>query len=165
MSQIEFKEGDYVVYPAHGVGRLTGYEKHSIAGHDVKLLVISFDKERMTLRLPENKIDSAGLRTLATKEEISDALEILKTKIRVKRTMWSRRAQEYETKINSGDLKNLAEVLRELYKSNREIDQSYSERQIYQAALERFIREVSIVEQIDEHETLMHIENILLNVA
>jgi CarD family transcriptional regulator len=165
MSTISIKEGDYVVYPAHGVGRLTSYENHNIAGHQVRLLVIAFDKERMTLRLPENKIDSAGLRPLATKVEISDALEILKIKIRTKRTMWSRRAQEYEAKINSGNLVSIAEVLRELFKTNKESDQSYSERQIYQAALERFIREVSIVEQIDEQETLLHIENILLNVA
>ena len=165
MSELSLKEGEYVVYPAHGVGRLTGYEKHNIAGHEVRLLVITFDKERMTLRLPENKIDAAGLRSLSTKNEISDALKILKTKIRTKRTMWSRRAQEYETKINSGNLISIAEVLRELHKANKETDQSYSERQIYQSALERFIREISIVEQLDEQETLLQVENILLNVA
>lgn len=165
MSAFAIKEGEYVVYPAHGVGRLTGYETHDIGGQKIKLLVILFEKERMTLRLPEPKAESAGLRPLSDKIDIASALEVLKIKIRVKRTMWSRRAQEYEAKINSGDLVSIAEVLRELFKINRDIDQSYSERQIYQAALDRFVREISIVEEIDEQEAQIHIENLLLNVS
>lgn len=155
------KQGDYVVYPAHGVGKLVGLEKHNIGGADVDLMVIYFEKERMTLRLPEGKAKTAGLRPIATKEDMSDALELLKVKIRVKRTMWSRRAQEYETKINSGDPRSIAEVLRELYRSNRDTDQSYSERQIYQAALERFIRELCVIEQIDEQDAMSYVENLL----
>lgn len=155
------KQGDYVVYPAHGVGKLVGLEKHNIGGADVDLMVIYFEKERMTLRLPEGKAKTAGLRTIATKEDMSDALELLKVKIRIKRTMWSRRAQEYEAKINSGDPRSIAEVLRELYRSNRDTDQSYSERQIYQAALERFIRELCVIEQIDEQDAMSYVENLL----
>lgn len=157
----KLKEGDYVVYPAHGVGKLVGIEKHMIAGNSVDLMVITFEKERMTLRLPEGKAKAAGLRSVVSKDDMNEALELLKVKIRVKRTMWSRRAQEYETKINSGNPRCIAEVLRELYRSNRETDQSYSERQIYQAALERFIRELCVVEQIDEQDALSYVENLL----
>jgi CarD family transcriptional regulator len=164
MNKLSVKEGDYVVYPAHGVGRLVGRETHMIAGMSVDLLVIVFEKERMTLRLPETKAVLAGLRPLVTKDDMLDALELLKVKTRVKKTMWSRRAQEYETKINSGDLKSIAEVLRELFRSSKDVEQSYSERQIYQAALERFIRELSIVDQIEEQEAAVYVEN-LLNVA
>ncbi|CAO4836850.1 MAG: RNA polymerase-binding transcription factor CarD [Holosporales bacterium] len=153
--------GEYVVYPAHGVGKLVGIEKHNIGGYDVDLMVIYFEKERMTLRLPQAKAKTAGLRSVTSKEEMAEALELLKLKIRVKRSMWSRRAQEYEAKINSGDPKAIAEVLRELYRSNRDTDQSYSERQIYQAALERFIRELCVIEQIDEQEAMSYVENLL----
>jgi CarD family transcriptional regulator len=161
MSKLSVKDGDFVVYPAHGVGRLIGRETHVIAGMNVDLLVIVFEKERMTLRLPESKAVAAGLRPISSREEMVEALDKLKTKIRVKKTMWSRRAQEYEAKINSGDLRNIAEVLRELFRVNKDIDQSYSERQIYQAALERFIREMAIIEQIDEQEASSCIENLL----
>ncbi|CAO5678966.1 MAG: RNA polymerase-binding transcription factor CarD [Holosporales bacterium] len=164
MNTLPIKEGDFVVYPAHGVGKLIGRESHQIAGVKVDLLVILFEKERMTLRLPESKAVLAGLRPLVSKDDMLDALELLKVKTRVKKAMWSRRAQEYESKINSGDLKNIAEVLRELYKSSKDVEQSYSERQIYQAALERFTRELSIIEQINEQEATLYVEN-LLNAA
>ena len=164
MNKLSIKEGDHVVYPAHGVGRLVGRETHNIAGMSVDLLVIVFERERMTLRLPESKAVLAGLRPLVAKDDMLEALDLLKVKTRVKKTMWSRRAQEYESKINSGDLKSIAEVLRELFRSSKDVEQSYSERQIYQAALERFIRELSIVDQIDEQEATVYVEN-LLNVA
>ncbi|MBP9752389.1 MAG: CarD family transcriptional regulator [Proteobacteria bacterium] len=164
MSTVQIKDGEFVVYPAHGVGKLVGRETHEIAGTKVVLLVILFEKERMTLRLPESKAILAGLRSLVSKDGMLEALDLLKVKTRVKKAMWSRRAQEYETKINSGDLKNIAEVLRELFRSSKDTEQSYSERQIYQAALERFTRELSIVEQINEQEAASYVEN-LLNVA
>jgi len=158
---LKFKEGDYVVYPAHGVGKLTGIERHTIGGSEMELFVILFEKDRMTLRLPKAKADAAGLRPIATKEYMREAVEILKLKTRSKRSMWSRRAQEYEAKINSGDPVNLASVLRELYRSQKESDQSYSERQIYQQAMERFVREYAIVQNVDEQKAIEHIESVL----
>lgn len=161
MSIENLKDGDFVVYPAHGVGKLMGKETHEIGGHSVELYVINFDKERMTLRLPKAKAKAAGLRPVVTIDEMNDALEALKTKVKVKRTMWSRRAAEYETKINSGDPKCIAEVIRDLFRVNRELDQSYSERQIYQAAMERFVREYSVVTAQGEDESINALEDIM----
>jgi len=161
MTKQKIKQGDYVVYPAHGVGQLMGTEQHNISGMEVELLVISFEKDRMVLRLPKSKAYAAGLRAISSKKNMDGALDILKTKIRTRRTMWSRRAQEYETKINSGDPISLAEVLRELFRSPSDSDQSYSERQIYQAALERFTREMCLVEKIDEADATRQIEDIM----
>jgi len=161
----EFKVGDFVVYPAHGVGKLTEIETHEISSQTIQLLVINFDKERMTLRLPINKARSAGLRHLSTNEEMTTALDMLTIKTRHKKTMWSRRAQEYEAKINSGDPKSIAEVLRELYRANGEVEQSYSERQIYQAAFERLSRELAAVEAIEEDEAMKKVSFILTKVA
>ena len=161
MVKEKFNEGDYVVYPAHGVGKLVGMESQEIAGHSVKLLVISFEKDRMVLRLPASKAQDSGLRPISTKSVMSEAVKTLKTKTKARRTMWSRRAQEYETKINSGDLVALAEVIRDLYRSADQPDQSYSERQLYQGAMERFIREYAAVEEIDETTAVTKLENIL----
>ncbi|MDP2193564.1 MAG: CarD family transcriptional regulator [Alphaproteobacteria bacterium] len=161
----KLKEGDYVVYPAHGVGKLVGTEQHNISGMEIELLVINFEKDRMVLRLPSDKAFASGLRPVSSKQIMETALETLKTKIRARRTMWSRRAQEYETKINSGDPVSLAEVLRELYRAQGDADQSYSERQIYQAALERFTREMCVVEQIDEEAATKQIETLMESVA
>lgn len=147
----DFKEGDFVVYPAHGVGRLVKFEVYEVDGVKAELMVITFDRDRMTLRLPPNKAKSFGLRPLSSKEHMNLALESLKHKMKARRTMWSRRAQEYEAKINSGDLNAIAEVLRELHRSPSQSDQSYSERQIYQSALERLARELAAVESIGEH--------------
>lgn len=165
MIKHKLKEGDYVVYPAHGVGKLMGREQHNISGMEIELLVITFEKDRMVLRLPSDKAFASGLRPISSKKIIETALETLKTKVRARRTMWSRRAQEYETKINSGDPISLAEVLRELYRTQGDADQSYSERQIYQAALERFIREMCVVEQIDEDVATKQIETLMESVA
>ena len=156
-----FKDGDYVVYPAHGVGQIIGYENQEIDGYAIQLLVVSFERERMILRLPLPKAKASGLRHLSTREEMDKALQSLSVRTRAKRTMWSRRAQEYEAKINSGDPNSIAEVIRDLHKSNAQADQSFSERQIYQAAVERFIRELAAVEKIEEAEAVKKLEGFL----
>ncbi len=142
--------GDYVVYPTHGVGKITAIEEQLIAGFTLRLFVIDFEKEKMTLRVPVDKVDDAGLRKLSTRQQIDVALTTLKGRSRVSRAMWSRRAQEYEAKINSGDPVSIAEVVRDLHRNAGQPDQSYSERQIYEAALERLARELAAVERIDE---------------
>jgi CarD family transcriptional regulator len=157
----EFSTGDYVVYPSHGVGRILALETQQIAGYDLKVFVISFEKDRMTLRLPIGQARAAGLRKLSTPTEMKAALTRLKGRTRARRTMWSRRAQEYEAKINSGDPASIAEVVRDLYRNTGQADQSYSERQIYQAALDRLAREFAVVEQIDEETATRKLEALL----
>lgn len=157
----DFSQGDYVVYPAHGVGQIEGVETHTIGGMDVSLYAISFEKDRMRLKIPVMKAQDAGLRKLSSSDRMDDAIKTLKGKSRVRRTMWSRRAQEYETKINSGDPVAIAEVLRDLKRSNDDTEQSYSERQIYQSALERLAREVAAVEKITEVKATEQLEGIL----
>ena len=142
--------GDYVVYPTLGVGKVTGFEEQEIAGDKLKLIVIDFNKDRMILRVPVKKAETSGLRRLSSKDEMKIALKTLKGRSRVRRTMWSRRAQEYEAKINSGDPVSIAEVVRDLHRNADQPDQSYSERQIYQAAFERLVRELAAVQDIDE---------------
>jgi len=157
----EFGTGDYVVYPTHGVGRVTGIEKQEISGHLLKLIIIKFEKDRMTLRVPVGKAEAAGLRKLSSRKMMDTALTTLKGRSRVKRTMWSRRAQEYEAKINSGDPVSIAEVVRDLHRGPEQPDQSYSERQMYQAALDRLSRELAAVEKIDEAAASHKLEEIL----
>ncbi|MCW2238288.1 CarD family transcriptional regulator [Azospirillum canadense] len=164
-NKLDFEAGDFVVYPAHGVGRVEGIETHSIAGMEVQLYAITFEKERMTLKVPVGKAKAAGLRRLSTKDRIKVALETLQGRSRVRRTMWSRRAQEYEAKINSGDPVSIAEVVRDLYRGADQSDQSYSERQIYQAALERLARELAAVEKIDEMKATERLELVLKKAA
>jgi CarD family transcriptional regulator len=159
--QSKFEPGDYVVYPAHGLGLVTAIETRSVAGFDLEMLVIEFEKEKMTLRIPLGKVGAAGLRSLSSKKDMADALKTLKGKVRVKRTMWSRRAQEYEAKINSGSIVQVAEVVRDLYRNAEQPDQSYSERQIYQAALERLMRELAAVDRTDEDTAQAKLESIL----
>ena len=144
-----FSSGDFVVYPAHGVGKVTSIETQVIAGQKVELFVISFERDRMTLRVPVRKVENSGLRKLSTRKVMEAALTTLKGRARVKRAMWSRRAQEYEAKINSGDLISIAEVVRDLHRSESQPEQSYSERQLYESALDRMAREVAAIEQID----------------
>lgn len=156
-----FKEGDYVVYPAHGVGRVVGHETQAVGDIEVQLVVVSFEKDRMTLRLPLARAKAAGLRPLSTSEDMTQALQMLSIRTKSRRTMWSRRAQEYEAKINSGDPKSIAEVIRDLYRATTQSDQSYSERQIYQAAMERFVRELAAVEKIDETSAVQKLEGFL----
>jgi CarD family transcriptional regulator len=145
----EFSVGDSVVYPAHGVGAIQGVETQAVAGMSLEVYVITFDHEKMTLRVPTGKAKTAGLRPLAANDVMSKAMTTLKGRARVKRTMWSRRAQEYEAKINSGDLVSIAEVVRDLHRADNQPEQSYSERQLYESALDRMAREVAAIERID----------------
>ena len=147
---LEFRPNDYVVYPAHGVGKIVTVEEQEVAGTKLELFVISFEKDKMTLRVPTAKATSVGMRSLSSPDLVDEALKTLKGKAKVKRAMWSRRAQEYEQKINSGDLISIAEVVRDLHRTDDQPDQSYSERQLYEAALERLTREVAAVERLDE---------------
>ncbi len=144
-----FAVSDHVVYPAHGVGRIVAVETQEVAGMALEVYVIGFDHEKMTLRVPTKKAKTAGLRSLAGSDVVSKAMTTLKGRARVKRTMWSRRAQEYEAKINSGDLISIAEVVRDLHRADNQPEQSYSERQLYESALDRMAREVAAIEQID----------------
>jgi len=145
-----FSVGESVVYPAHGVGRIVALEKQEVAGLELELFVIEFMQDKMTLRVPTTKIQSVGMRKLAEDPTLKKALTTLKGRPRVKRTMWSRRAQEYEAKINSGDLVSIAEVVRDLYRSENQPEQSYSERQLFEQALDRMARELAAVEELDE---------------
>ena len=156
-----FRTNEYVVYPAHGVGRIVGIEEQEIAGMSLELFVITFDKDKMTLRVPTSKLESVGMRKLADESVVKKAMETLKGRARIKRTMWSRRAQEYEAKINSGDLVSIAEVVRDLYRSETQPEQSYSERQLYEAALDRMAREVAVVEKLDERGAVQRITEVL----
>jgi CarD family transcriptional regulator, regulator of rRNA transcription len=148
MPQTGFKPGDHIVYPAHGVGRVLGVEKQTMAGIDLEVFVISFEQDKMTLRVPTGKARSCGMRALASSQVVNDALKTLQGRARIKRTMWSRRAQEYEAKINSGDLVSIAEVVRDLHRGGDQPEQSYSERQLYESALDRMARELAAVENI-----------------
>ena len=157
----DFSIGDHVVYPAHGVGQIQGIETQEVAGLSLEVYVITFDHEKMTLRVPTKKAVTAGLRSLAADDVVTKALTTLKGRARIKRTMWSRRAQEYEAKINSGDPVSIAEVVRDLHRNADQPDQSYSERQIYQAALDRLARELAAVEDIDETAAAQRLEDML----
>ena len=153
--------GDFVVYPTHGVGKVLDIENQEYSGHKLKLYVVEFDRDRMTLRVPTDKAEISGLRRLSSKKTIEKALTILKGRARVKRTMWSRRAQEYEMKINSGDPLAIAEVVRDLHRNTGQPDQSFSERQIYEAALDRLACEVGAVEKTDPEKATEKLEGIL----
>jgi CarD family transcriptional regulator len=158
---LAFATGEYVVYPTHGVGRVIGVEKQEISGMSLEVIVISFDKEKMTLRVPVAKTEAAGMRRLSTRKTMESAMTTLRGKARVKRTMWSRRAQEYEAKINSGNPVSIAEVVRDLHRNVGQPDRSYSERQLYEAAFERLLREVAAVDQIDTDAAAQLLEKIL----
>ena len=156
-----FKTNEFIVYPAHGVGQILAIEEQEVAGAKLELFVINFVKDKMTLRVPTAKIVSVGMRKLAEAPLVKRALETLKGRARIKRTMWSRRAQEYEAKINSGDIVAIAEVVRDLFRSDTQPEQSYSERQLYEAALDRLSREIAAVQKITETEAIKEIEGAL----
>ena len=158
---LSFDVGDYVVYPKHGVGRVIELQSTEISGMRLELYVLRFEKERMTLRVPTNKAESVGMRKLSSDKTLREALDTLKGKPKVKRTMWSRRAQEYEAKINSGDLTSIAEVTRDLFRADDQPEQSYSERQIFEAASSRLARELAAMEEVDEPTALKQILEIL----
>ena len=159
----EFLPEQYVVYPSHGIGQILEKEKKEIAGQMLTMYVIEFEKEKMTLRVPIEKTKEIGVRKVSTKNQLKEIFEILTGKAKIRRTMWSRRAQEYETKINSGDIKLLSEVVRDLFRSDSQPEQSYSERQLYEAARERLSREVAVIEKTDEQKAIEKIETILNN--
>ena len=148
--QETYVEGDYVVYPTHGVGKVERIATEEIAGHKLELIHITFEENRMTLRVPVSKARSAGLRKLATRKMFDDALNVLRGRARIKRTMWSRRAQEYEAKINSGDPLQIAEVVRDLHRNSGQPDQSFSERQIYEQAMDRLAAELAALDRTDK---------------
>jgi CarD family transcriptional regulator len=158
VQRLGFKTGEYIVYPAHGVGLITAIEEQEVAGLTLELFVISFEQDKLTLRVPVSKIKSVGMRKLAEEDMVKKALETVTGRARVKRTMWSRRAQEYEAKINSGDLISISEVVRDLFRSENQPEQSYSERQLYEAALDRMAREISAVNKISTTESVVLIE-------
>jgi CarD family transcriptional regulator len=153
-----FKTHEFIVYPSHGVGQILAIEEQEVAGAKLELFVINFVKDKMTLRVPIAKVSSVGMRKLAEGPMVKRALDTLKGRARIKRTMWSRRAQEYEAKINSGDIVAIAEVVRDLFRSDTQPEQSYSERQLYEAALDRLAREISAVHRITETEAIKEIE-------
>ncbi|MFO6463941.1 CarD family transcriptional regulator [Jannaschia sp. KMU-145] len=157
----EFRPNDFVVYPAHGVGQIVSIEKQEVAGFELELFVISFAKDKMMLRVPTNKATDVGMRSLSPPDVVTKAMTTLKGKARVKRAMWSRRAQEYEAKINSGDLIAIAEVVRDLHRNDEQREQSYSERQLYEAALDRLTRELAAVNDMDEDGALKAVDEIL----
>ncbi len=154
---IAFRPGDHIVYPAHGVGRVMGVEKQSVAGLDLDVFVISFEQDKMTLRVPTAKAKSCGMRALASADVVNEAMKTLQGRARIKRTMWSRRAQEYEAKINSGDLVSIAEVVRDLHRASDQPEQSYSERQLYESALDRMARELAAVEKIGRDDAVQKV--------
>ncbi len=162
---IEFRPNDYVVYPAHGVGRILSIEEQEVVGIKLELFVISFEKDKMTLRVPTHKATEVGMRSLSSPDVVSKAMSTLKGKAKVKRAMWSRRAQEYEQKINSGDLVAIAEVVRDLHRADDQREQSYSERQLYEAALERLTREVAAVSGSNEVEAARRVDDLLMSRA
>ena len=162
---LDFRPNEYVVYPAHGVGQIVSVEEQEIAGVSLELFVVVFEKDKMTLRVPTHKAIEIGLRSLSSPEVVNRAMTTLKGKAKVKRAMWSRRAQEYEQKINSGDLIAIAEVVRDLHRTDDQREQSYSERQLYEAALERLTREVAAVADGDEAEAAKKVDAVLLTRA
>ena len=161
----DFRPNEYVVYPAHGVGQIVSVEEQEIAGLTLELFVISFEKDKMTLRVPTNKAIQIGMRSLSSPDVVMKAMTTLKGKAKVKRAMWSRRAQEYEQKINSGDLIAIAEVVRDLHRNDDQREQSYSERQLYEAALERLTREVAAVYDGDEAAATKKVDDVLVSRA
>ena len=161
----EFRANDYVVYPAHGVGKIVSIEERDVAGLKLEMFVISFEKDKMTLRVPTTKVASTGMRGLSSPDVIGKAMDILKGRAKVKRAMWSRRAMEYEAKINSGDLISIAEVVRDLFRAEDQPEQSYSERQLFEAAFERLTRELAAVERIAEDAAAKRVEGVLVKRA
>ena len=153
-----FKTGEFIVYPAHGVGQIVSIDEQEVAGHKLELFVIDFQKDKMRLKVPVGKAATIGMRKLSEEDYVERALKVVQGRARVKRTMWSRRAQEYDAKINSGDLISISEVVRDLYRAENQPEQSYSERQLYEAALDRMAREIAAVNRMSETEAVRLIE-------
>ena len=156
-----FAVGDHVVYPAHGVGRVTGIDERAVGDQTLQMFVVAFEKDKMTLLVPTDKVDSAGMRRLSSRETMDAAITTLRGRARTRRVMWSRRAQEYEAKLNSGDPVSIAEVVRDLHRNVGQPDQSYSERQMYEAALDRLAREFAAVDNTDTEQAANKLEDVL----
>ena len=164
-SKLQFSKGDYVVYPSYGPGRILAIKKEIITGKRIQVLIISINK-RVILRVPVENIKDLGLRKLSTANRLKDAMTVLKSKAKKKKkTMWSRRAQEYEEKILSGNLVLIAEVLKELYKKDSFDESSFSEKQIYASALDRLARELAAMKKLDKDTATKELENILKSAA
>ncbi len=163
--KLDFSTNEHVVYPAHGVGKIVKVETQEVAGMELEMFVIAFEKDKMTLRVPTHKAIDVGMRALATPDVVANAMKTLRGKAKVKKAMWSRRAQEYEQKINSGDLIAIAEVVRDLHRQDDQREQSYSERQLYEAALERLTREIAVVAGNDENAAAAEIDSVLVGRA
>jgi CarD family transcriptional regulator len=161
VKKINFKIGELVVYPAHGVGRITNVEEQEIAGIKLELYIVDFEKEKLRLKVPTNRAEQKGMRHLADRTLIEQAMKVIRGRARIKRTMWSRRAQEYDAKINSGDMIAVSEVIRDLYRSERQPEQSYSERQLFEQALGRFARELAAVRKVDEDQCIKELADFL----
>ena len=161
MSKVDFQINDFVVYPSHGVGRIVDEEVQNVAGFELKMYVLTFEKDKMTLKVPKDKIASTGMRKLSSANTIGKALQVISGKAKVKRAMWSRRAQDYEQKINSGELILIAEVVRDLHRNDEQREQSYSERQLYEAALERLTREIAAVDGVEEKTAQKKVDKVL----
>ena len=161
ISTDDFQIDDFVVYPSHGVGRIIDEEVQNVAGFELKMFVLSFEKDKMTLKVPKDKIVSTGMRKLSSPNIIGKALQVIGGKAKVKRAMWSRRAQDYEQKINSGELIQIAEVVRDLHRNDEQREQSYSERQLYEAALERLTREIAAVDGVGEKKAQEKVDKVL----
>ena len=159
--KLQYSVGDFIVYPSHGVGEVTDIQTFEIAEEKLEMYNVVFDKEKMTLKIPTIKAKEIGIRKISSRNEMKKTLEILKGKAKIRRTMWSRRAQEYEAKINSGILTELTEVVRDLFRNSNQPEQSYSERQLYESARDRLAREVAVVEKIDDDKAVEKIEIIL----
>jgi CarD family transcriptional regulator len=160
-SKVTFAVGDHIVYPAHGVGQIVDIETREVAGTSMELYVVDFQQEKMILRVPTQRASISGMRPLSSGDAVEAALNTLQGQAKVKRTMWSRRAQEYEAKIKSGDIVSIAEVVRDLYRGEDQPEQSYSERQLYESAIDRLAREVAAIEKIDETTALGRLEETL----
>ncbi len=156
-----FKVGELVVYPAHGVGKISNIEEQEIAGVKLELYIVDFEKEKLRLKVPTNRAEQKGMRHLADRTLIEQAMKVIRGRARIKRTMWSRRAQEYDAKINSGDVIAVSEVIRDLYRSDRQPEQSYSERQLFEQALARFARELAAVRKVDEDQCIRELGEFL----
>ncbi|MBI2720146.1 MAG: CarD family transcriptional regulator [Rhizobiales bacterium] len=163
--KLTFKINELIVYPAHGVGKVVQIEEQEIAGTRLELYIVDFEKEKLRLKVPTSRAEQKGMRRLSDRSQIEQALKVLKGRARIKRTMWSRRAQEYDAKINSGDLISVAEVVRDLYRSERQPEQSYSERQLFEQALERLAREIAAVKRIDDDQAIKELEDYLVRNA
>jgi CarD family transcriptional regulator len=159
--KLSFRVGELIVYPAHGVGRISAIEEQEIAGAKLELYIVDFEREKLRLKVPTNRAEQKGMRRLADRGLIEHAMKVIRGRARIKRTMWSRRAQEYDAKINSGDLIAVAEVVRDLYRSDRQPEQSYSERQLFEQALFRMARELAAVRKIDDDQSVKELSEFL----